>query len=333
MVLRSLAFLLLAPAIAAAQNPPIGIIDFYGLHKVSEAELRRALPVHEGDSFPESPAALIRSLKGVAGVRNVSVNSVCCEDLKSILYIGIEESASAAPPFRADPRGSDRLPVDMIGAGEGFQAALSAAVARGDFAEDDSRGHTLVHDSVAREFQERYVIFAARDLPLLRRVLKNSADPGHRALAAQIIAYASDKRAVVPDLLEAVRDPSEAVRNNAMRALGVMAGYAEKHPEKHIRISPEPFIDLLNSPVWTDRNKASLALAQLVEPKDPSLLRDLRARALPSMLEMVRWKARGHAGSAFLILGRIGGMSEEALHQAWASWDTTAVIDAATAGH
>jgi hypothetical protein len=56
-------------------------------------------------------------------------------------------------------------------------------------------------------------------------------------------------------------------------------------------VRPAPFIDLLNSIEWTDRNKSSFALEMLTESRDPALLLDLRARALRSLIEMARWKS------------------------------------------
>jgi hypothetical protein len=47
----------------------------------------------------------------------------------------------------------------------------------------------------------------------------------------------------------------------------------------------------LNPIEWTDRNKSSLALEMLTESRDPALIADLRARALPSLIEMARWKS------------------------------------------
>ena len=47
------AFLIMA-GLATAQAPRIGIIEFYGLHKVPEAKIRQALQAREGDPLPPS---------------------------------------------------------------------------------------------------------------------------------------------------------------------------------------------------------------------------------------------------------------------------------------
>ena len=200
---------------------------------------------------------------------------------------------------------------------------------RGDTEEDRSQGHALNHDPRMRVVQERFIEYAERDLPLLRRVLRESSDPTHRALAAQVLGYAADKQSVVDDLVDALGDPFDEVRNNAMRTLLVFAEAAPSPSQRVPRVPYQPFIGLLNSPVWSDRNKASLALMALSEKRDPALLALLRRDALASLIEMARWKNAGHAQAAFIIVGRIAGYSDAAAQAAWDRGARDAVISAA----
>jgi hypothetical protein len=102
-----------------------------------------------------------------------------------------------------------------------------------------------------------------------------------------------------------------------MRALAVIAVYAQAAPQRHIQVPFEPFIALLNSIVWTDRNKAAFALYELTERRDPALLAKLRARTLPTLVEMARWQVAGHAFRPFALLGRIGNLSETEMQTGW----------------
>ena len=95
------------------------------------------------------------------------------------------------------------------------------------------------------------------------------------------------------------------------------------------RIPHEPFIAFLNSPVWTDRNKATGALMTLSASRDASLLASLRKEALVALVEMARWKSEGHARPAFVILGRIAGYSDDAANAAWDRGERELVISAA----
>ncbi|PYS28898.1 MAG: hypothetical protein DMF75_18070 [Acidobacteria bacterium] len=76
---------------------------------------------------------------------------------------------------------------------------------------------------------------------------------------------------------------------------------------------------MLNSIVWTDRNKSSLVLYTLTEERNPAVLSKLRERALLSLIEMSRWKSPGHAFGPFFILGRVGNISEDEIRKEWDS--------------
>jgi HEAT repeats len=310
----------------AKQIPAVGIIDFYGLRSVTEAQVRKALQISEGETLPDSLAAAQARLEKLPNVAEAHLNVACCEAGKVILYVGIREKGSRPNSFRHAPLGSVRLPERILQAGKEFQEYLEAAVLKGNLGEDYSAGHALSVDSQVRSVQERFITFAAEDFSRLRKVLHESSDPKHRALAAQIIAYAANKPAIVADLQFAMTDPDENVRNNAMRALMVLASYSLASPRQRIRIRVLPFVAMLNSFVWTDRNKASSALQQLTVKRDPAVLAILRKRALPSLIEMARWKSPGHAGASFFILGRVGNIPESEIERSWASGDRETMI-------
>lgn len=246
-----------------------------------------------------------------------------------MLYVGVEEEGAPALHFRAAPTDSVPLPEDIVHAGETFAAAFDSALAHQDFAEDDSAGHQLMHYPAAREAELAFIPLAARYARQLRDVLRRSADAEARALAVQILAYTADKRSILADLAYAMDDPDAGVRNNAMRALGLIAGLASRRPDLHIAVPFAPFVDLLNSPVWTDRNKASFALLALSASRDSSLFARLRANALPALFDMARWRNPGHAAPACIILGRLGGMSDQEIQDAWVSGDRERFVRAA----
>src|SRR5262245_29465627 len=216
---------LLLPASQDMKSLPIGIIDFYGLRSISVRQVREALQIKEGDLSSMDRKEVRRRLESLPGVREARITTVCCIEGKIILFIGIRENGVPALQFRTAPQGKVRLPQDVLQAGDDLREALTTAVPKGNLSGDDSQGHALSNDPAMRAVQEQYITFAARDLKLLRDVLRDSADAEHRALAAQVIAYTANKQAIVNDLIEATRDPAEGVRNNAMGALVVMAGF------------------------------------------------------------------------------------------------------------
>ena len=112
-----------------------------------------------------------------------------------------------------------------------------------------------------------------------------------------------------------------------MRALMVFARYSPKAPSETVRIPAQPFVEMLNSCIWTDRNKSAAALAELT--RDPAILTELRTRALPSLVEMARWKSLGHGTYSLWILGRLGGLSDEAIQMKLDRRDRESMIVAA----
>jgi hypothetical protein len=296
---------------AAAQLPPVGIIDFYGLRTLVPADLAGALALQIGDSLPTSPETLRDRLLLVPGVQDAAVSAVCCENGRTIVYVGIREAGASVLEFNAAPTGSARLPDEIMTTGREFTYALVEGVQRGQNDQDDSAGYSSYLYPPARAAQQKLIDYATHNEHALREVLLGSDDATHRALAAQVIAYVPNKQAIVAHLVTAARDADADVRNNAVRALAVLSMYAQSHPDAGLNVPYGPLIDLLNSLAWTDRNKASYALAALTTGRDPVLLQQLREQALASLVEMARWRAFGHAAAAGMILGRLANVAED----------------------
>jgi hypothetical protein len=316
--------------LAAQKKVSVGIVDFYGLRQITEVQVRQALRIAEGDAITESTlSGAEKRVRALPGASDARVDGVCCDDGKLLVYVGLEEKGAPAMRFAAPPRGRSRLPDEVVRAGAAFDAAFEKAAERGDVKEDQSNGHSLMHDPDARAVQEGFAALADRYGRELREVLRDSNKPEHRALAAQVLGYASDKASVIGDLSSAMRDPDADVRNNAMRALWLIAAFAQKTPNLGIQVPADPFVELLTSLTWTDRNKSSLALMALTESRDPALLSTLRQKALPALIEMARWKSRGHAVASVMILGRVAGIPENELTSAAAKGNHATIVDTA----
>jgi hypothetical protein len=97
-------------------------------------------------------------------------------------------------------------------------------------------------------------------------------------------------------------------------------------------IFPKPFIALLKSDKWADRNKGGWLLINLTESRDPKLLKQLRKEAMDALVEMARWQFAGHASFARRLLGRIAGI-EEARLDTLIDGHAEAIIAAAQKSH
>src|SRR5665213_2741251 len=74
--------------VARPALPPIGIIDFYGLHQLSVNTLRNVLTIKVGDSITPGDRSFFDASKQrlmmMPGVSSAHVNVVCCADGRSI---------------------------------------------------------------------------------------------------------------------------------------------------------------------------------------------------------------------------------------------------------
>jgi hypothetical protein len=188
--------------------------------------------------------------------------------------------------------------------------AMTDAVLKGRSAEDRSNGYGLMDDPQARKKQLEIRDYALGNEALIFRVLKSSSDARHRAIAAEALGYGRQSGEQVDALVMACLDPDAGVRNDAIRALAVLAG---ARAELAQRIPVGPFIQLLRSGSWTDHNKASGLLVALTVKRDPKVLEQLRAEALDTLIEMARWRSSGHAFSARVLIGRMAGIEENRL--------------------
>lgn len=327
-----LLFFLAAPLAAQQSLPAVGSIDVYGLRRVTESAVRRAVGIAPGDPLPDSAskASILGRLRAIPGVQDAQLFAVCCETSgRTMLFVGIAEPGAPRPTFRAAATGSVRLPAEIMARDSVFGLRLLEAVRAGRSAEVDSGGHQFFTDSALNAIQHEYLAFAATRIPLLRRVLANSASAPERVLAAELLDYAPDVATVIPDLLAAMRDPVSDVRNAAMRALSAIAAYGQKEPALGIRVPAAPFIDALWSLYWTDRNKSSIALWQLTVSRDSKLLAELRSRALRPLIDIARWTDPGHAIPGVVLLGRIEGRSDQEIFAAMQRGDRTAILEQA----
>jgi len=317
---------LVASALLSAQAPRVGDIEFYGLHKLSEQKLLHTLHLKPGDPLPPSKGDLEDELEKISGVVLAHVEAACCEDGKTTLFIGIEEKGAPHLAFHSAPSGDAVLPDDVAEIYRQFLDAVRDAAHRGSTAEDLTTGHSLMADPTARLLQFQFADFAGAHLPLLQDVLRDSGDEEQRAMAATIIGYAPDKKDVVNDLENAMQDPDEAVRSNALRALNAIAVLARLEPRLGIQVSPTWFVEMLNSIVLSDRTRAANALVSLTDRNGAAALEQIRDRALDSVVEMAQWKSLRNALPPFILVGRLAGMNEQEIQKAWTSGDRGAAI-------
>jgi hypothetical protein len=321
--------LFIAPAVGQDKAVRIGQIDFFGYAGLDLNRIRAALPLHEGDELTRAASEraiqqLKQAVSQVVGREPTDVQLTCCDERGTLMvYIGLPGKSSHNIQYKPAPTGSVRLPSSIVNLYRETMDTLEEAV-RKQPSEDDSQGYALSLYPPLRAKELATREFATKHDVLVRRVLEMSSDADQREIAAHVLGYAIRSKAQMAALVQASRDSDEGVRNNAVRALGVLA---RSSPRVAARIPAAGFVAMLNSGAWRDRNKAVALLDFLSESRAPQLLRQLRSQALLSLIEMAHWRYPNHASSARMILGRIAGIEEDRLSQLVADGKFDEIID------
>jgi hypothetical protein len=327
----------IVPAESAPASQKIASIDTYGLHSVTKESVIEAagLQVEGNPPSRQQVQQIIKRLQTLPHVQQADVAIIHVGGPNGgppqpVIFIGILEKGRPTIAYHDKPTGELALPIDLLKTYQEAERAMIAAFQKGIVQDDHSEGHALIGDEAARAVQRKLVPLADQHYDQIVDVLRKAKDVDQRRIAAWVIAYAHDKKQVAAELVTATRDPDGVVRNNAMRGLGVILEYAKSHPELTLQVPIDPFVEMLESLDWTDRNKAIFVLCGLTGGKDPASLARLREKSLPTLIELARWKSEGHAMMALLLVGRIAGLSDEEIRKAQRAGEQESIIDRAS---
>ncbi len=154
---------------------------------------------------------------------------------------------------------------------------------------------------------------------LVLNTLNQDKNPERRAAAAFLVGHFSDPREIIKVLSVHVNDRDDGVRNNVMRVIGTTILKA-----KISDIDPRPFLDALDSPYTTDRNKALGILS--VTSDMPSAHQLILKEGGQRLLALLRLKQPNNHDFAYLILKKLShkdfGSTNVAAWEAWVSSNT-----------
>ena len=321
--------LLASSCVAQPTRSPIVAIEFYGAAAIDFARLRTVFPLRVGQIFEpknvtvqdQSPES--RDFQDVISNNRISVAPVFVPDFSGwVFYVDVEPSEPSPEAWRPRPTGADKLPARILRL---YEHAISRYQNGGIFAGDDTtNGYSLSNDATMRKDELHLIKYARAHAKRVYAVLKRSASDRDRIAAAWIAGYARQSSEQRGALLDAVLDPDATVRNNAIRVLAVLAS----HDAGIARLIPaEPFIPMLGSLTWSDRNKAMFLLDPITAGRDPRTIESLRRCALEPLRQMARWTYWDHARMALVLLGRIADIPEARLQLLLQSRDAAAVLD------
>jgi hypothetical protein len=327
-----LILLVLTGSLQQPQQYRIGSIDFFGTANVDVAQIQAALPIHPGDQLTEEQLSTGQGkaqllVTKTLGHKATDVNLVCCDAGGSwMIYIGLGGSNTTPVSILPAPTGQTCLPEPALQLYREVLGAYTRAVEAGNNGEDDSQGYALSNDPETRKIQLQIRKYAVANEPTVMQALQSCGKNEDREAASIILGYAMQSKEQIAALVQATRDPDGGTRNNSLRALSVMTAAKSSAAAA---IPAAPFIEMLNSGTWTDRNKSGFLLYKLSASRDPNLLRLIQAQAMPSLIEMARWKNPGHAAYYRVILGRIAGIQEDQIQKLIDSGKVEEIIAAA----
>ena len=327
-VLLAIFSLMAVPAFGQSEQMRVGEIEFFGYHGLEINRVRASLPIKEGDEITRASSdqerpQIQKAVRQVTGRDPTDVAFLCCNaEGKVIIYIGLQGLNFRTFRYNTKPNSSIELPSQVVSLYDQMDELLAEAVLKQP-QDDRSQGYSLSQYPPLRAKQLALREFAVNNGDLIRRVLASSAEPKQRQVAAATLGYSLRSPYQIRALVRAGRDVDDGVRNNAIRALGVLAASSNRSAAQIASVS---FVDMLNSGVWTDRNKAGLLLEVLSMRRDPKLMSQLHSRALDSLIEMARWRDPSHASNARIILGRMAGIQETRLQKLVAGGEVDAIV-------
>jgi hypothetical protein len=295
-------------AFAQAPNHRVSAILFFGYGGLDLEKIKPSLPVHVGDNWSsESIAKLSKSIETLTGHKPTDIAPITYKNDNLVLYIGLPGSTSHSLSFNAEPTGDSHLPQAVEGLYNQAVEAAAEGLRKGGVSDDVSNGYGISSDPKLRTAQLAMRDYALTHKELIFQVLETSADPQQRALAAHALGYGERSKRQIAALIAATRDANANVRNNATRALSILA-FTDPTIEQQIPI--EQLCEMLNSGSWTDRNKATGFIETILKNNDSALISILRTHCLDSLCEMACWDTADNAELYRSILARIAGIPD-----------------------
>lgn len=157
-----------------------------------------------------------------------------------------------------------------------------------------------------------------KERALILKTLNHDPDPERRAAAAYLIGHFRDPHEIILILSPHISDRHEGVRNDVMRVIG-----ATMMKSKINDIDVMPFLDALDSPYTTDRNKALFILFTAVDAQQLKAV--ILQKGGDQLLALLKLKQPNNHDWAYQILKKMSGKDFGSTNVvAWTKWVTSA---------
>ncbi len=159
---------------------------------------------------------------------------------------------------------------------------------------------------------------AIKDKKLILETLRHDKNAERRASAAFLVGYFKNPHEILSVLAPSVADKNEGVRNDVMRVIGSTVDKSKIND-----FDVRPFLDALDSPYVTDRNKALYVLNTAVDNvKSKKIVIKEGGGKLLALMEL---KQPNNHDFAYIILKKISGKDFGSANvAAWKKWVASA---------
>ena len=159
-----------------------------------------------------------------------------------------------------------------------------------------------------------FIQSVSKEKELLIKTMNNDPSPERRTAAIFLLGFLNDPHEIISLLTKHVMDSDDGVRNSAMRVIGTTM-----YKAKIYNIDVLPFLNLLDSPFDTDRNKSLLVLlsAANVTSSKELIIREGKKQ----LVSLLRLKQPNNHDMAYALLKKISG-KDFGSHNvgAWEKW-------------
>lgn len=317
-----------------AQDTPIRGIDLFGTSQITIEQVRqrfgkdirelvKASSVGDDQTFANLYDKITSGIQAMGDFAYVAVSPVTYYNDGKYVYVTIDivdrKDSQRLLNFLPAPEADFPDPDGLLAAWEEYEETASALLNKGELKASGVRCPALhciwgFDHPKLKKYEGIFQTKVPKNKAALKAILHGDKLETHRASAAFLLSHIADPVELVQTLLPSIRDSSATVRNNVMR---VLADLAKERNDLAIPI--DPFLEALDFPETSDRNKALATLACLATK--PANKEALIRKAGASLIRILRLLQPNNHDFAYAILKEISGKHFSARdYQAWQAW-------------
>jgi hypothetical protein len=285
--------------------------------------LVQAIAAHKDQAFMDSYAKITGEIQAMGDFAYVSLSPIMYYDRGNSFYLTVDvvdqRDKARRLNFLAPPAKRFADPDGLLAKWSEYQETGRALAEKGDLELDKMHCPAFhcvwgfAHPKL-KKYEKIFQTRVPKNKEKLKAILHGDERETYRANAAFLLAHISDPHELVNAVLPAIRDADATVRNNVMRVLSQIA-----EERREVLVPIRPFLDALDFPDTSDRNKSLATLEGLAARPDNKAI--LLNEAGPRLIQILRLLQPNNHDFAYAILKKISGKDfGERNYEAWDKW-------------